>query len=99
LISRQTCIISLLKKPLEIILLLFIILGKLYSQSPCDCSPTTAIEKQHRTDAKHEINYNNYPLKEDTITVDYIYNLEDTYSDKTQTIKTNPTNPLSKRCS
>lgn len=87
-----------MKIQFKLIMLVSLTFVKLYTQTPCDCSPTTKIEHQQRTSAKHESNYSKFPNKKDTITVDYIYNWEDNYSDKTQNIKTNPSNPMSERC-
>jgi len=63
----------------------------------CPCESTTVKPHQQRSGAKHVENYDDFILKEDTITVKYIYKWQKKYKAKTAIIKTNPTNPASKR--
>lgn len=63
----------------------------------CSCAPSTKKANQHRSGAKHATNYDDFVLKEDTISVSYMYKWESKYKSKTATIKTTPTNPASKR--
>jgi hypothetical protein len=63
----------------------------------CPCKATTSKPNQHRSGAKHVIDYEDFSLKDDTITVNYIYKWQNKYESKTSTIKTNPQNPASKR--
>jgi len=66
-------------------------------QSNCPCTATTKKSNQHRSGAKHATNYDDFVLKEDTITTTYINKWERKYKTKTSTISRTPTNPASKR--
>ena len=68
-----------------------------FAQENCPCSPGTKKVNQQRSGAKHVTNYEDFVLKEDTITVAYMYKWERKFKTKTNTIKTTPTNPASKR--
>ena len=52
---------------------------------------------QHRSDAKHVTSYEDFILKEDTISVEYMHKWEAKFKNKVTNIKTTPTNPASKR--
>ena len=68
------------------------------AQTPaCPCTATTRKANQHRSGAKHTARYNNFAVKEDTITVSYINKWEKKYKAKTASIKTTPTQAASKR--
>jgi hypothetical protein len=69
-----------------------------FAQTPgCPCTASTQKANQHRSGAKHVTNYDNFILKEDTITVTYINKWEKKYKSKTKTIKTTPGNVASER--
>lgn len=80
-----------------LLLVTLIILTASASTQVCSCKATTQKSRQHRSDAKHTSNYDDFVLKEDTITVHYIYNWQKKYTPITNTIKTTPSNPASKR--
>jgi hypothetical protein len=63
----------------------------------CPCIAGTKKANQHRSDAKHVTNYEDFILKEDTITVAYINKWERKYKTKTMELKVTPTNPASQR--
>ena len=68
-----------------------------FGQSTCPCIATTKKKNQHRSEAKHATNYDDFVLKEDTITTAYINKWERKYRTKTSSISRTPTNPASKR--
>ena len=66
------------------------------SQTLCNCEPSTDIDRQHRTVAKHVENYDDFVLKDDTIKVAYINKWQKKFKAITNTITThaNSDNPL-----
>lgn len=84
-------------KNLIVLLFLFTFYLNVSAQNTCSCIATTDIERQHRSGAKHATNYDDFVLKEDTITTKYINKWERKYKTKTSTIKTAPANPASNR--
>ena len=66
------------------------------SQTLCNCEPTTEINNQQRTVAKHEANYDDFNLKADTIRVSYINKWQKKFTAITNTITTHAgsANPL-----
>ncbi len=86
------------KRKLSILLIIFIfLLAEQPGAQTCACTATTKKNKQQRSGAKHETNYAGFVLKEDTIDVAYINQWQKMYTAKTNTIKTTPSNPASKR--
>lgn len=63
----------------------------------CSCAAFTEKSRQRRSGAKHVTNYDDFVLKEDTITTAYIYKWERKYKTKTSGIKNTPTNHASQR--
>jgi hypothetical protein len=61
------------------------------AQFICNCSPSTIIEHQSRTEAKHIVDYSVFHKKRDTINVRYIYTWEQTYNNITSKITVKPT--------
>src|SRR5258708_7041147 len=83
---------------LKIIPSLFILaIGLNASCQICSCKALAPKALQRRSGAKHATNYDNFFLHKDTITVSYIYKWQKKYQSKTDVIKTNPVNPVSKR--
>lgn len=85
---------------MRVLVFILFVNGYIYckAQKPtCPCSAGTKKANQHRSGAKHVTNYEDFVLKEDTITVAYINKWEKKFKAKTNTIKTIPTNPASKR--
>jgi hypothetical protein len=79
------------------LLVVFLLNFNLSAQSTCSCTATTKKNKQQRSGAKHEENYDDYVKKMDTVTVAYLNKWQRKYTAKTNTIKTTPSNPASKR--
>ena len=84
-------------KPLVLLLFLSVNCPDAFAQNTCSCTASTEKPRQHRSGAKHAENYDDFILKEDTITVAYINKWEKKFKALTNTIKTTPTNPASER--
>jgi len=72
----------------KFILLIFFIPAshKIGFAQMCSCHPGTDIDNQHRTEAKHTENYNDFSSKDDTILISYINRWERKYKKLTNTI-------------
>jgi len=73
-----------MKYILTIILMQFCVIN-IFAQL-CNCNPTTDITNQHRTEAKHVTDLDDFIIKEDTIAVAYINKWEKKYKTITNTI-------------
>jgi len=67
------------------------------AQTTCPCTATTEKSRQHRTSAKHVTNYDDFVLKEDTVTTSYINKWQKKYKSKTDGITTTPGKITSER--
>ena len=77
-----------MKHKLTLILIILFFAGNIFAngKNPCDCSPTTKVTKQYRTDAKHETNFNNFSKAKYEITPNIIIGWEKKYKSKTNDI-------------
>ena len=80
-----------------LILALFIHLASITNSQVCNCNPTTDINRQHRTEAKHVDSFDDFIKKEDTINVAYINKWEKKYKTITNTITRSAHSANSKR--
>ncbi len=81
-----------------LVLLLMILQVSAKTQSiSCNCTATTMVSHQQRSNAKHVNNFVDFNAKTDTINVNYIYPWQRKYSTVTQTITTNPLSQRKKK--
>jgi hypothetical protein len=64
----------------------FLALQNICLSQICNCQPGTVITNQHRTEAKHAENYDDFSVKGDTILVSYVDRWERKYKTITNTI-------------
>jgi hypothetical protein len=76
-----------MKRLISLIIFFVSFFNLVKAQNICECEPTTEKNSQHRSEAKHEEDYDHFVLKTDTVTVSYISLWEKKYKRSTTNIK------------